>query len=142
MPRTLPPVGYVAPMLPTLVDIPPEGDDWIHEIKYDGYRTELTIRGSDIHAYTRNGHDWTEKYELVVASARALRCRSAILDGEMCVQNAAGVTDFRALRRAVKGAPGRAHGRHHPDKVPLIPPTRTPQWTPPPSWAPATSATA
>lgn len=49
-------------------------------------------------AFTRNGYDWTAKYEPVAAAARALRCRSAIIDGEMCVQNAAGVTDFKALR--------------------------------------------
>ena len=105
MPRTLPPVGFIAPMLPTLVDEAPEGDEWIHEIKFDGYRTMLTIRGKDVHAYTRNGFDWTEKYEPVVASARALRCRSAIIDGEMCVQSATGVTDFGALRRAIKSTP-------------------------------------
>lgn len=71
MPRTLPPVGYVEPMLPTLVDVPPAGNEWLHEIKYDGYRTELTIRGKDVHAYTRNGHDWTEKYGPVGACSFA-----------------------------------------------------------------------
>lgn len=105
MAHSLPPVGLVAPMLPTLVDEPPEGEEWLHEIKFDGYRTVLTISGKDVHAYTRNGFDWTEKYGPVVASALALRCRSAIIDGEMCVQDAAGVTDFGALRRAVKTSP-------------------------------------
>ena len=50
--------GYVAWMMPTLVESPPEGDDWIHEIKYDGYRTIVAIDGVDTRAYTRNGHDW------------------------------------------------------------------------------------
>lgn len=107
MPRNLPPVGFIAPMLPTLVDTAPEGSDWVHEMKFDGYRTLLTMRGRDVHAYTRNGNDWTAKYALVVEVARALKCRSAILDGEMCVQNAAGITDFAALRRSIRSAPGR-----------------------------------
>ena len=99
--------GYVSPMLPTLVDEAPDGKEWLHEIKYDGYRTQLAIEGQMIRAFTRNGHDWSDRYVPVIASARALRCRSAILDGEMCVQAASGVTDFAALRSAIKGAPQR-----------------------------------
>ncbi|MDX7951337.1 RNA ligase family protein [Lichenihabitans sp. Uapishka_5] len=103
----MPPVGFVDPMLPTLVDEAPRGGEWIHEIKFDGYRTVLTIRGKDVHAYTRNGFDWIGRYAPVIAAARGLRCRSAILDGEMCVQNASGITDFPALRGAIKSAPER-----------------------------------
>ena len=102
MPRTQSPAGFVAPMLPTLVDAAPEGVEWLHEIKFDGYRTAVTVQGRDVHAFTRNGYDWTEKYAPVLANIRALRCRSAILDGEICVQDAAGVTDFSALRRAIR----------------------------------------
>ena len=94
-------------MLPTLVDEAPEGIEWIHEIKYDGYRTQLAIAGSTPQAFTRNGHDWSEKYAAVIKSALALRCQSAIIDGEMCVQNAAGVTDFKAFKSAIKSAPHR-----------------------------------
>ena len=94
-------------MSPTLADAAPEGAAWVHEIKYDGYRTQLAIAGKESRAYTRNGFDWTEKYIAVVTSARALRCRSAVIDGEMCVQDEAGLTSFSGLRRAIKGAPGR-----------------------------------
>ncbi len=107
MPRPTLPIGYIAPMLPTLVDVAPDGGEWIHEIKYDGYRTKLALAGKAAHAFTRNGFDWTTKYEPVVNAAQGLRCRSAVIDGEMCVQNAAGVTDFKALRSAVKSAPER-----------------------------------
>ena len=107
MPRSTLPAGFISPMLPTLVDGAPDGAEWIHEIKYDGYRTQLALDGKACRAFTRNGHDWAAKYGLVVAAARALRCRSAIIDGEMCVQNAAGVTDFKALRSAIRSAPDR-----------------------------------
>lgn len=108
MPRTAsPPIGFLEPMLPSLVEKPPDGQEWLHEIKYDGYRTQLAISGKATQAFTRNGYDWTQRYAPVVTSARALRCKSAILDGEMCVQNADGVTDFSALRRSIVSAPER-----------------------------------
>ena len=46
---------FVPPMMPTLVDTPPAGDAWLHEIKYDGYRTQLVIHGGEVRAFTRNG---------------------------------------------------------------------------------------
>ena len=99
--------GYVEPMLPTLVESPPEGDDWLHEIKYDGYRTIVAVDGVDTRAYTRNGHDWSAKYDMIVHEAAGLRCDTAILDGEMIVQNQDGVSDFGALRSAITAAPER-----------------------------------
>ncbi len=103
----VPPAGFIEPMLPTLVDEAPDGDAWVHEIKYDGYRTQLVLAGQDSRAFTRNGYDWTDKYGIVVAAAKALKCRSAVIDGEMCVQNADGVTDFKALRSAIRRSPER-----------------------------------
>ena len=103
----VPPADFIEPMLPTLVDKAPDGDAWVHEIKYDGYRTQLHITGQDSRAFTRNGYDWTDKYGIVVAAAKALKCRSAVIDGEMCVQNVAGVTDFKALRSAIGRMPER-----------------------------------
>ena len=52
-------LGFVPPMLPTLVASPPEGDRWLHEIKHDGYRTELIIEPDRCRAFTRRGHDWS-----------------------------------------------------------------------------------
>jgi bifunctional non-homologous end joining protein LigD len=48
-------------MMPTLVDEPPEGEGWIHEVKHDGYRTILAVDGTATRAFTRNGHDWTKQ---------------------------------------------------------------------------------
>jgi bifunctional non-homologous end joining protein LigD len=106
-PRTRPHPAFVEPQLPTLVAAPPDGDGWIHEIKYDGYRTQLVIDGGAVRALTRNGHDWTDRYPRVAAGARELHCRNAVIDGEAIVQDDAGVSDFAALRKALKAAPQR-----------------------------------
>jgi bifunctional non-homologous end joining protein LigD len=97
----VPPPGFITPALPSLVAVPPAGAGWIHEIKHDGYRTQLVIAGGRTRAFTRNGHDWTDKYAPVVAVAERLGCRSAVIDGELVVQDERGVSDFAALRRAI-----------------------------------------
>ena len=91
--------AFIEPMKPCLVDSAPEGELWLHELKYDGYRTELAVEGVDSRAFTRTGLDWTERYREVVAAARLLDCRSALIDGEMILQNAGGLSDFGSLRR-------------------------------------------
>ncbi|MES0000004.1 hypothetical protein NKJ90_14425 [Mesorhizobium sp. M0051] len=53
---------FVALLMPTLVEKPPEGDSWIHEVKFDGYRSQLIIDKDGTRIYTRNGHDWAAKY--------------------------------------------------------------------------------
>lgn len=102
-----PPLAFVEPMLPTLVDVAPDGDGWSHEIKYDGYRTQLVIDATGVRAFTRNGHDWTAQYRPVVEAARRLHCSRAIIDGEMIVQDEAGRSDFNSLRLAIGRNPER-----------------------------------
>src|SRR5262249_22205887 len=58
-------------------------------------------------AYTRNGHEWSDRYLRIIAEARKLPCRSAILDGEVIVQDSRGVSDFEALQAALRSQ--RAH---------------------------------
>lgn len=98
---------FIPTMQPALVDEPPAGDDWLHEIKYDGYRTQLAIGGSQVRAFTRNGHDWTAKYPDIAQAAGRIDCQSALIDGEVCVQDERGVTDFAALRSAMTKEPWR-----------------------------------
>jgi ATP-dependent DNA ligase len=95
-------LGFIPPQLATLVDEPPTGSGWIHEVKHDGYRTCLVVNGDDSRAYTRNGYDWTKRYRPIVAAAQRLPCRNAVLDGEMIVQDETGLSDFAALRRAIE----------------------------------------
>lgn len=94
--------AFIAPMLPTLVSQPPEGTEWLHEIKHDGYRTQIDVAGDATRAFTRNGHDWSERYAHVLAAAGRLACATATLDGEVIVQDENGRSDFRALRSAIE----------------------------------------
>jgi bifunctional non-homologous end joining protein LigD len=100
-------LGFIPPQLPSLTDQPAEGADWLHEVKHDGYRTMLLVERGTALAYTRNGHDWSDRYPGIIAAARKLPCRSAILDGEVIVQDARGVSDFEALQTALRSQPTR-----------------------------------
>jgi bifunctional non-homologous end joining protein LigD len=91
---------FVEPLLPTLVEKPPEGDDRIHEIKFDGYRSQIVI-DDDVRIFTRNGLNWTLKYRDLVGAAKRLGLDSAIVDGEIIVLNEAGLSDFSKLRTAI-----------------------------------------
>lgn len=92
---------FVPPLMPTLTDKPPEGAGWIHEVKFDGYRSQIVIDGEGVRIFTRRGLDWTAKYRDLAKTAAALNAESAILDGEIVVLNKAGVSDFGELRRAI-----------------------------------------
>lgn len=99
------PLKFIPTMQPKLVDLPPAGDGWLHEIKYDGYRCQIHVDGPKVTTFTRNGHDWTAKFSPIAAAARGIPARQAILDGEICVQDEAGVTDFSALPSAITSRP-------------------------------------
>lgn len=93
--------------LATLVDMPPAGDEWIHEVKYDGYRTELIVEAGKAQARTRRGHDWSSRYSTIVAAAAALPVNSAIIDGEAIVMDDQHRSDIQALRFAIGRYPER-----------------------------------
>ena len=101
----LEPPPFQPVQLATLVDTVPTGDNWLHEMKYDGYRLLVAIGGGSARAYTRSGLDWSEKFANVVAEVSMLNVRSALLDGEAVVMDADGRSDFQALQGALKGAP-------------------------------------
>lgn len=98
-------LAFVPPMLPTFVAEPPEGTEWIHEIKYDGWRTQVVVDKGAARVFTRNGLDWTDKFAPVAAAALALGHGRMILDGEMIVDGADGKPDYQKLRRVVKTWP-------------------------------------
>ena len=98
---------FIEPMLATLVDDAPEGDQWSHEIKYDGYRTQIHVRDGAGRAFTRNGFDWSDSYQPLIEAAVKLPCESAIMDGEVIVQGEGGKCDFHSLRASIKSEPGR-----------------------------------
>jgi bifunctional non-homologous end joining protein LigD len=98
--------AFVEPQLATLVDDPPDGDDWLHEIKYDGYRAVTAVAGDRVAIYTRKGLDWTERFRSLVPALQRLDCDSALLDGEIAVADADGHTDFGALQDALSTGEG------------------------------------
>src|SRR5688572_501777 len=99
--------SFVPPLLPTLVESPPAGEGWLHEIKHAGYRTQLVIDRRKARAFSRNGHDWTEKYPRVANDAAKIRGRSAVVDGEVIVQDEHGRSDLDALYRVMAEEPHR-----------------------------------
>lgn len=92
------------PQLAETAKVPPEGDDWIHEVKYDGYRLICIIASGMVRLLTRNGHDWTDRFPSLIPPLSRLPIDNAILDGEVTVLDAAGTPDFGALQSAFKRA--------------------------------------
>ena len=89
--------NFVAPALCRLQTEPPDGDDWLHEIKYDGYRMQLAIAGGKAIVRSREGYDWTAKLPAIAEAASGLNVQSAIIDGEAIVFDKRGVSNFAAL---------------------------------------------
>ncbi|MBS7700797.1 MULTISPECIES: DNA ligase D [unclassified Chelatococcus] len=93
---------FVPPMLATLVAKAPIGEQWLHEIKFDGYRLQARIEANSVKLLTRSGLDWTEKFgEAIPTSLRTLPVDNAIIDGELVVETDAGASDFSALQAAL-----------------------------------------
>jgi ATP-dependent DNA ligase len=74
----------VKPQLTKLVDAPPEGAEWLHEIKFDGYRMHARLDRGSVRLLTRTGLDWTHKYPAIAAAAASLPAREAYLDAFRC----------------------------------------------------------
>ena len=94
---------YPEVVLATLVERPPEGSQWLHEIKFDGYRLLGYVSGGVARLRTRNGKDWTAKFPSVTASLEKLRAKDAALDMEAVVLDAEGKSSFHALQSALGG---------------------------------------
>lgn len=95
--------GFIEPALPTSIEKVPNGERWIHEIKFDGYRVQLHIANEGIHVYTRRGNDWTRRFKKVADDAFLISAPSAIIDGEIVVPVADGSTDFSVLQNQLRG---------------------------------------
>jgi bifunctional non-homologous end joining protein LigD len=97
-----------APQLASVRETPPEGDDWVSEIKFDGYRLLASVQDGAVKLITRNGHDWTDRLPAVAAAIRTLDAGSARVDGELVALDSAGVSSFPALQAALSA--GRDNG--------------------------------
>jgi bifunctional non-homologous end joining protein LigD len=88
--------------LATLVKSVPEGDGWMHEVKYDGYRILGRVEGGKVRLVSRNDKDWTDKFSVVAEQIAGLGVEDVLLDGEVVVVKPDGASDFQALQNYVK----------------------------------------
>ncbi|MGE4322610.1 MAG: DNA ligase D [Sphingobium sp.] len=108
-PAALP--GFSSPQLATLVDSVPTGNAWLHEIKYDGYRALIAVKGGAVRLYTRSGLDWTGKFAPLARAMAALDLPPALVDGEVVAFGADGNPSFSALQAIIR----RGHGAQGED---------------------------
>jgi bifunctional non-homologous end joining protein LigD len=97
----------VAPQLATLVREPPEGGEWFHELKFDGYRMLCHLSRGNARFQSRNGKDWTEKFPNLSHALKTFPATTAILDGEVVIVDAAGRSSFQKLQQSM-GRGGKA----------------------------------
>ncbi|KPF67608.1 ATP-dependent DNA ligase [Bosea sp. AAP35] len=97
IPAPLP--GFIAPQLCRIVERPASGENWVHEIKFDGYRMQMRIEAGKVTLKTRKGLDWTAKFAGIAKAAKGLP--DAIIDGEIVALDGDGAPDFAALQAAL-----------------------------------------
>jgi ATP-dependent DNA ligase len=96
-PRTLP-AGFIPPCLPTSAPQPPSGEEWLHEIKHDGFRIIARKDGNRVKLYSRPGNDLTDRFPLIVEALGKLRSQSCIIDGEAVACGDDGISLFERIR--------------------------------------------
>ncbi len=97
------PSGFVEPCQPSKVARPPTGRLWVHEIKHDGYRLMLRRDGLRVRCFTRNGHDWANRFPGIAYTASKILASSFLIDGEAVIARDDGTPDFHALRSQRRG---------------------------------------
>jgi bifunctional non-homologous end joining protein LigD len=96
---------FVEPSLATLAAQSPQGDQWVHEIKYDGYRFQCHVHRG-IRFYTRRGYDWSDRLDNIVTALQPFAQHAIMFDGEVVVQTPDGHSDFHALEKELKRKDG------------------------------------
>ncbi|HEY7301038.1 MAG TPA: DNA ligase D [Xanthobacteraceae bacterium] len=96
--------AFLEPSLPQVTGRAPSGPQWVHEIKYDGYRMQARIEGSRVRLLTRKGLDWTDRFSSVVDALKELGLASALLDGEIVVEDSDGLPSFTLLQQDLKSS--------------------------------------
>jgi bifunctional non-homologous end joining protein LigD len=98
---------FVSPQLATLVKEAPRGNEWLHELKFDGYRLLCHLHRGDVRLWTRNRKDWTDKFPNVVKALQSLKVQSAILDAEVVAMDGSGRSSFQMLQQAIHKTAGK-----------------------------------
>src|SRR5438309_11662711 len=100
------PPAWIKPQLAKLVEKAPDGPDWLHEIKFDGYRMHARLDAERAQILTRRGNDWTDKYPAIAKCIAKLPARNAYLDGELCGVLPDGKTAFNLIQNATDTGQG------------------------------------
>ena len=95
---------FIVPSTPVLKTRPPNGRDWLHEVKHDGWRAQLHINGDMATVYSRNGRDLSRRFRSIYDAISELHVRSIILDAELVACDDSGKPDFRELMFGAKHA--------------------------------------
>jgi bifunctional non-homologous end joining protein LigD len=90
--------AFVEPTRPQVTETAPSGPKWVHEIKYDGYRIQARIDGDKIRLLTRKALDWTERFRPIATALKSLGLSSALIDGEIVVEDSSGIPSFMLLQ--------------------------------------------
>src|SRR2546428_485470 len=93
---------FIQPQLATLVNSIPQGDEWLHEIKFDGYRILCRIENGRAAFLTREAQDWTGRFKALAKVAEKLRADRLLLDGEVVALGPNGIDDFQLLQNCLK----------------------------------------
>jgi len=93
---------FVPLSLATLFDRAPSGPNWLHEIKFDGYRMEARLDHGKVRLLTRKEQDWTHRFRPVASAVAALPASNALLDGEIVVEDDNGISNFSLLQTDLK----------------------------------------
>ena len=98
---------FISPQLATLMKEAPRGNEWLHELKFDGYRLLCHLHRGHVRLWTRNRKDWTDKFPNVVKALQGLKVQSAILDAEVVAMDSSGRSSFQMLQQAIHKTAGK-----------------------------------
>jgi ATP-dependent DNA ligase len=100
------PPAWIKPQLAALAEKAPDGSDWLHEIKFDGYRMHARLDTGKAQILTRRGNDWTDKYPAIAKAIAGLPARNAYFDGELCGVRPDGRAAFNLIQNATDTGEG------------------------------------
>ena len=103
-------LSFIRPLSPSAAVRPPNGDDWIHEPKWDGFRFQVVKDGSNVRFYSRHGAEYTDRLSGMAEAFGKLPTKTAILDGELCLIDPRGAAHFYRLMAEMR--------TNHPGRVP------------------------
>jgi bifunctional non-homologous end joining protein LigD len=98
-------IPFIKPMAPTLAKVPPVGPEWLHEVKFDGWRMQLHVESGSGTLYSKNGSDYTSRFRALRHTIEEIPAKSAIIDCELVACDEAGMPNFRTLMEMGNKAP-------------------------------------